>query len=436
MQNGKSPGINPALAATERAGLRIVLAIRNAIVTFGILFIGVTQGLQNGWFGMSVISVFLGIGLVYRWLVVRQRDRQWMRYAFASLDMALLGLVAAVIPLSMHGEVPQIFVFRVYGAPLFFFLLATSALSLSPRLVMWTGASAVVALWTAWGWIVWQMERRVTWAQIADDRSADTYIRIVLDPDHIQLANRVTETALILAASLVTAVAVARARRLLHDQVLAEQARGRVAEVFGRFVPEEVAERLSDADGTLPPARHQASVLFLDIQGFTHFAEQASPNRIVEVLDAFFDRVSDAVTAERGVVISFIGDAALAAFNAPLDNTEHAAAAMRTARRLLDIVKTEVFAGETLAIRVGIATGPVAAATVGGRGRRAYTLYGDTVNLAQRLEAKNKELGTTLLVDGDTWDAANRPGPVRAMGEMSVRGRERPVQVFAPKHTV
>lgn len=122
------------LAETERSGLLITLTVRSALISVLMLFIGVMQGLTTGWFGMSVVAAFLGTGLVYLWLVRARRDREWMRYAFVSLDLAMLSVVATQVPLSIHGDVPQIFVFRVYGVKIYFFLLATSALS--PRLVL------------------------------------------------------------------------------------------------------------------------------------------------------------------------------------------------------------------------------------------------------------------------------------------------------------
>lgn len=420
-----------ALAASERDGLRVVLLIRNVVVALMMLFIAVTQGLETGWFGVSVLSVFLVAGLIYHALVVRALDRHWMRFAFTALDMGLLALVAVVVPLSIEGDVPQIFVFRVYGAVIFFFLLATSALSLSPRLVLWTGAMAVLALWSAWGWIVWQMDRVVTWSAIANDRTARKYIEIVLDPDHVGLANRATETILLLATAAVTAAAVARARNLIRSQLEAERARSHMTEVFGRFVPAEVTEALTDADGNLPATARTATVMFVDIEGFTPFAERSSPDHIVAVLDAFFETVSDIAGRHRGVCISLIGDAALVAFNAPLANDEHARAALDAVDDLLAEVARRDFAGETLAIRVGLATGPVSAGTVGGRGRRAYTLYGDTVNLAQRLEALNKDLGTTVLIDDATWRNAGLPPSYSPARPTTVKGRETPVEIHA-----
>lgn len=422
-------GIERALASTERDGLRIVLLIRNSVVAFLMVYSVASQGLAVGWFGALIFSVFLMIGLAYRALVVREADRQWMRFAFTSLDMALIALGAVVVPLSQHGDVPQILVFKVYGVVAYFFLLALSALSLSPRLVLWTGAMAVLSLWAAWAGIAFQMETWVTWGDLTTDRTAEKYLEIVLSPDHVGLAHRFNETVLLVATSIVTAAAVQRARRLLRNQVRAERGRGRLAEVFGRFVPTEVTETLADTGGELPAVSREATVMFVDVEGFTRFAETADPPRLIAVLDAFFETVSETAAAHRGVCISLIGDAALVAFNAPLENPDHAKAALATAEDLLATVAARDFEGERLSIRIGLATGPVMAGTVGGRGRRAYTLYGDTVNLAQRLEALNKETGTRLLIDEATWAGAGRPEALAAVHEVHVKGRAAPVAI-------
>ena len=206
------PSIDSALAATERSGLRLVLAIRSAIVFIAIVSILITQGLDRGWYGASVISVLLLIGLAFWILVALERDQVWMGFAFGTLDLALLAWVAASVPLSQTGDVPQILVFRVYSIGIFFFILATSTLSLSPALVLWTGGGAILAIWAAWGWIVMQMDRVVTWADFASAPTAENYFRIVMDPDHIMVANRITDTVLIAGTAIVTAAAVQRAR--------------------------------------------------------------------------------------------------------------------------------------------------------------------------------------------------------------------------------
>lgn len=122
----------------------------------------------------------------------------------------------------------------------------------------------------------------------------------------------------------------------------------------------------------------------------------------------------------------------MAAFNAPLENPGHAAGALAAAKDILAAAESERFEGERLLVRVGVATGPVAAGTVGGRERRAYTLYGDTVNLAQRLEALNEETGTRLLVAEASWRAAGMPAGYAEIRRAAVRGRTAPVAVYAP----
>ena len=425
--------IETALADTERAGLAIVLTIRSVLIGVALLAIIGTMGLDRGLFGASFALIFLFIGLGYRSIVRARRDRIWMRYAFITLDVVLLGLIIAFVPLSQTGDVPQIFVFRVYTIGAFFFLLATAALSLSPGLVLWSGSVIILTLWSAWAWIVWGMEHRVAWSDYALDPTPAKYVWIVLHPDMINLSTRVSDTIALLATALVTAAAVQRARDLLRTRIASERERAEVAEVFGRFVPEEVVETLSHSNGVLPPEERTATVMFIDIEGFTSLSERKTPEEIVTLLDAFFDEVGAIAAQHRGVCISLIGDAALIAFNAPLDNPDHAGCALACAGDLLDRTETAPFAGERLAVRIGIATGPVAAGTVGGQGRRTYTLYGDTVNLAQRLETRNKATGTHLLADGATWEAAGAPDGLTCLDTIRVKGRERPVAIYAPR---
>lgn len=423
--------IEAALADTERAGLSLVLTIRTLLVVIVIAGVLGTQGLERGLFGASFALIFLLIGLGYRGIVRARRDRIWMRYAFVTTDVALLGLIIAFVPLAQSGEVPQIFVFRVYSIGVFFFLLATAALSLSPALVLWSGLMIIVTLWSAWGWIVWNMDSVVGWRNYAADPTAENYVRIVLHPDMINIANRVAETITIAATSVVTAAAVQRARNLLRTRIASERERAEVAEVFGRFVPQEVVETLSHSDGVLPPEERLATVMFVDIEGFTSISERKSPEEIVRLLDAFFDEVGAISARHRGVCISLIGDAALVSFNAPLDNADHARNALDCARELLQRTEGGTFAKEALSIRIGISTGPVAAGTVGGQGRRSYTLYGDTVNLAQRLEARNKEMGTRILTDDATVKAAGSPRQYRLLDTIQVKGRDAPVSIFS-----
>jgi class 3 adenylate cyclase len=132
----------------------------------------------------------------------------------------------------------------------------------------------------------------------------------------------------------------------------------------------------------------------------------------------------------RGVVTQFQGDAILATFNVPVRDPDHAANAVRAAIEMQRMVREHTFAGHRIEHRIGINTGPVVAGAVGAEGRLSYTVHGDTVNLASRLEALNKTYGSSVLMS-NTTAAVLHDFPLDAVGEVMVRGQSRPVTLFA-----
>lgn len=140
-----------------------------------------------------------------------------------------------------------------------------------------------------------------------------------------------------------------------------------IRRTLGRYVPESIAERLMKDDGSLEPTESEATILFSDIAGFTAMTEALGPTRIVEVLNAYFSRMTEIIEAEGGVITQFQGDAILAIFNVPIESPDHAERACRAAIRMRDTVFQEAFAGERISCRIGINTGNIVA---GGGGRR------------------------------------------------------------------
>jgi class 3 adenylate cyclase len=133
------------------------------------------------------------------------------------------------------------------------------------------------------------------------------------------------------------------------------------------------------------------------------------------------------------VIIQFLGDGLMATFNAPLEDPEHAANGLRAALAIEAQVRETEFEGVRLKVRIGVDTGPIAAGSVGGSGRQAFTVYGDTVNLASRLEALNKDHGTRILVSESTAEASGQRIGLTEIGTVAVRGKQRPVKLFSPK---
>jgi adenylate cyclase len=198
-----------------------------------------------------------------------------------------------------------------------------------------------------------------------------------------------------------------------------------------RFVPVNLVQSLVN-DGTAShPQRRTATLLYLDIAGFTALGESETPESLVALLNDFFTLIDEIIGHHGGSVMQFQGDAILAAFNVPLDNPAHASNAMDAALEIVSAVDTRLFGdGQRLTVRIGVNTGSVLAATVGSEHRADYTIHGDAVNLAARLEQLNKEHGSRVMVSADTIKAAGRHGEGEPIGEVSLRGKQQAVTVY------
>lgn len=209
--------------------------------------------------------------------------------------------------------------------------------------------------------------------------------------------------------------------------------RDRLRRTFERFVPESVAAALIADEGAIAPQEREATVLFTDIERFTQIASTLSPREVVTMLNAYFGEVAAIVHRNGGVIAQFQGDAVLATFNLPVIDAEHAAHALQAALEIQQRLGNVTFNGGTrLRTRIGVSTGLVVGGTVGGGERLGYTVHGDTVNLAARLEALNKDLGTTILLSERTTRLLPSQTALRDCGEVSVRGFGAPLRVFEP----
>ena len=202
-----------------------------------------------------------------------------------------------------------------------------------------------------------------------------------------------------------------------------------IRETLGRFVPEKVANSLLSGGGDIPVQQTEATILFCDIEAFTRLTETLGPVKIVDVLNAYFSAMVEILERHGGVVTQFQGDAILATFNVPIADEAHAANAIRAAQEMLAAVAEDRYDGEALKVRIGINSGSVVAGAIGARGRLNYTVHGDAVNLAARLEALNKEYGTRLLV---SESSATQAGDceLKAFTEATVRGQSHSTKLY------
>jgi adenylate cyclase len=232
----------------------------------------------------------------------------------------------------------------------------------------------------------------------------------------------------------VVALAVATVGALALSYFTATLERERVRDIFSRFVPEAVVDDvLADAgeDLRLGGVERECTVMFTDIRGFTTFSEELPPDRVIEVVNAYLGEMSEAILAHGGTLIAYLGDGIMALFGAPVEQSDHADRALAAAREMLG-PRLESFnawlrdqgLGDGLRMGIGLNTGMVMAGNVGSAQRLEYTAIGDTTNTASRLEGLTKGISHMLLVAESTKDAmVEAPEDFVFVDEFEIRGR-------------
>jgi len=416
----------------ERAGLKVAIKGRLiALVLLGIFLVSSRSANPSHALdlGLGIVG-FAVLGLIHFALIGSRFDRPWLKYAFITLDIAILSALMATQPLYDTIDVPQAISFRTTSFPLFFLFLGVAAFSFSPGLVLWTGFVAAAGWLSAFTWAIRDMPLRYEWGDIGTAPTTEHFLATFLSPNFVGTGSRVQEALTYFLVAVLIAAVMWRARRTVRRQLELDEERRNLTDLFGRYVPKAIAASLISERGLLEPVEGTATVLFIDVAGFTKMTEASGPRRVVGVLNAFFDEATATISNYNGVVTQFIGDAIMATFNLPAEDTAHAVKAVRAAQDITALAAKETFNGQKLQIRAGIATGPVIAGSVGGGGRQTYSLYGDTVNLSARLEALNKTYGTQILLDAKT--AALLPDvQLREIGSVEVRGFSHPAKVYS-----
>ena len=236
---------------------------------------------------------------------------------------------------------------------------------------------------------------------------------------------------LLLAGTLAGAVGW-RLRRQLINTLVAVSARDHVTELFGQHVSAPVAERLLESSAAAAAEVGEVCVLFLDIRDFTAWARERPPDEVMTWLDQTFTVLVEIVDAHHGFVSKFLGDGFMALFGGPVADPEAVPHAVAAAKAMLAALERGNQPGRGPArVGIGIHVGPAVAGTVGSPRRKEYTVIGDTVNQASRIEALNKEFGSQLLISQQVRDAAGdaAQGAV-PLGPVTLRGYAEPVPIW------
>jgi adenylate cyclase len=221
-------------------------------------------------------------------------------------------------------------------------------------------------------------------------------------------------------------------RRSFAASLRAATARDRVTNLFGQHVSPEVVERLLLEGTSTESDIRKVAVMFVDFRSFTAGARSRSPQDVVDRLDGAFAVLVEILDRHGGIVNKFLGDGFLALFGAPFEAEDPAHRAVAAAREMLDAME-RINDGSSWPLRIGIGIhfGEVVAGNIGSPRRKEYTVIGDTVNFASRLEALNKEFGSQLLISSAVRDVLGKDCPdAVSLGEVPIRGYERPMAIW------
>ncbi len=220
---------------------------------------------------------------------------------------------------------------------------------------------------------------------------------------------------------------------------VADQEKRFIRKVFGYYLPPSVVNQLTRGNKTpnLGGETRDLTVWFSDLAGFTELSEGLSPEEIVTFMNRYLTEMTDIVERHGGFVEKYIGDGIIAVFGAPLETPDHAARAVNAAvacqARLAEVTpELGLDPGQRISQRIGLNTGAMLIGNIGSKRRFNYTVMGDSVNLASRLENANKAYGTTVLVSETTWLACRDAIAFREIDLLRVLGRHEPVRVFEP----
>lgn len=437
-----SDTIGAEMAREEASGLAYVFWGRTAVLGLLAVWVAVTLPVERSALYLAAIAAFALLGSVPYILRRRRRLGALITAAFLLLDAAALSFVLIVpTPFEIDGWTQQMSL----RTPAFLYMgvfVVGMALSYKPVIVIWTGIAAMATWSLGYLWVATRPNAIPFTSGDVLDRglSGQAVIETILDPNAVgmtRLSNQIVFLALI---TLILTLAVWRSRRLVSRQVAAEAQRAELSRYFSPTIVRELTAGRWKPD---EPGVRPVAVLFADMVGFTAISERLSPDGLIALLRGFHGRLARVAFDYDGTVDKYIGDAIMVHFGTPRTREDDAARALACAAGMMATIDRwngeRDLAGEPpIGIAIGVHHGDVVVGNIGDERKLEYTVLGDTVNVASRLEQLTRELGAALVVS-DTLVVAARDSGVDPMsvvptlhegGTHAIRGRQDPVTVW------
>jgi len=412
--------INKQQDSSERliGGIQLVI-----LIVFSFLYLAApTTSPDNSMF--APVPLFLGAYFIFScmrlYLAYRTSLGVWILLLSVFVDMGLL--IGLIWSFHIQYVQPPAFYLKAPTLLYIFIFIALRALRFAPGYVIVSGLVGAAG----WLFLVWFAIR----ADAETSVITSDYV-LYLTSNRVLLGAEIDKIISIMLVAIILALVVARARTLLISSIV----EGTNAQNLSHFVPESVADRIAQTEGPLREAQSEtceASILFVDLISFTGLAERLTPEDLILTLNEYFSVIAEPIERHGGVINQFQGDAILASFNLPSKDQEHASSAVAAALEIQAILRTHTFYNDVvLSTRAGVNTGTVVGGFVGTKNRLSYTVYGDDVNIAARLQELSKKKNVSNLVSFRTRQLCNEERfDFAPMGSEIVRGRQTTVEVF------
>ena len=431
---------NDTFDAAERRGLMLAATVRTVIMAVIVLWVMIDSPNAGLVYLYDVMqpTVFAVLGALQYLSARHYFYRQGWKYVFVFADCALLALLFsipnpfAVVPLppaiAMNGSVYLYF---------FIFLMQTT-FSLRPSLVLWCGFCMVLA---RSGMLIWFLNQPGVFTNLdLSEPSVEVLIAARNDPNFLYMGFWAIEILVTVLVASGLAFVVARSRHLVNSRTAVERSRANLA----RYFSPNVVDYLSTSPEALSTPREQdVAILFADIIGFTKLCERKQPAEVIKLLKDYHSRLGQAVFDNHGTLDKYLGDGLMATFGTPQPGDRDAQNALQSAFAMIDSL-TRWNAERTAAgqdpvqVGIGVNYGPVIAGDIGNARRLEYSVIGDPVNVASRLEHMTRRLNTPLVVSNSLVQAIRKGGePDHSLldtlvegGVQSIEGRESKVRIW------
>ncbi|MEO1090720.1 MAG: adenylate/guanylate cyclase domain-containing protein [Pseudomonadota bacterium] len=368
----------------------------------------------------ALILIFVVGGEVVLWCLRTGRSRSWHAYALVTFDAFLL-VFAIVYPNPLSPEVYPAPVNLRYSSFIYLFtLLALTVFLHRPLVLAWGAAMAAVA-WTLG--VLWVLSLPGVYAGGGDaDVGMAERLRELADPYFVDIGVRVQEIGVYLIVAAILVAAMIRSRRIVLRQARFERERVNLARYFAPVMVDQLADRDTPLAA---PRETEAAVLFVDIVGFTRWAEHRPPAAVIAHLRDVHGRLERLVFEHGGTLDKFIGDGLMATFGTPEPADDAAARAVACVRAVAEAFE----AGPRLAI--GLHLGLVVLGDVGSARRMEFAVLGDTVNVASRLEQLARPLGVRAVLSDAVVQRSGGPTPgMTYHGALRLTGRDAGIDVW------